>query len=146
MSTKTDISPSDKDVERLEKALEFSNTMQTFNLNKNNLKIKTQNLLNDSNSGGSFNVNQSLISFMHMIVQSGKTEVVILDKNDIPIKVEDTAKFLEDISSLYPILSGSKMLMIVLAGIIFLNEKITIQKAIGTGSVLLGLSLLVNEK
>jgi hypothetical protein len=101
MSTKTDISPSDKDVERLEKALEFSNTMQTFNLNKNNLKIKTQNLLNYSNSGGSFNVNQSLISFMHMIVQSGKTEVVILDKNDIPIKVEETAKFLEDISSLY---------------------------------------------
>ena len=101
MSTKTDISPSDKDVERPEKALEFSNTMQTFNLNKNNLKIKTQNLLNYSNSGGSFNVNQSLISFMHMIVQSGKTEVVILDKNDIPIKVEDTAKFLEDISSLY---------------------------------------------
>ena len=101
MSTKTDISPSDKDVERLEKALEFSNTMQTFNLNKNNLKIKTQNLLNYSNSGGSFNVNQSLISFMHMIVQSGKTEVVILDKNDIPIKIEDTTKFLEDISSLY---------------------------------------------
>ena len=52
----------------------------------------------------------------------------------------------QDISSLYPILSGSKMLMIFLAGIIFLNEKITIQKAIGTGSVLLGLSLLVNEK
>lgn len=101
MSTKTDISPTDKDVERLEKALEFSNTMQTFNLNKNNLKIKTQNLLNYSNSGGSFNVNQSLISFMYMIVQSGKTEVVILDKNDIPIKIEDTAKFLEDISSLY---------------------------------------------
>ena len=101
MSTKTDISPTDKDVERLEKALEFSNTMQTFNLNKNNLKIKTQNLLNYSNSGGSFNVNQSLISFMYMIVQSGKTEVVILDKNDIPIKIEDTTKFLEDISSLY---------------------------------------------
>ena len=101
MSTKTDISPTDKDVERLEKALEFSNTMQTFNLNKNNLKIKTQNLLNYSNSGGSFNVNQSLSSFMYMIVQSGKTEVVILDKNDIPIKIEDTAKFLEDISSLY---------------------------------------------
>ena len=101
MSTKTDISPTDKDVERLEKALEFSNTMQTFNLNKNNLKIKTQNLLNYSNSGGSFNVNQSLISFMYMIVQSGKTEVVILYKNDIPIKIEDTVKFLEDISSLY---------------------------------------------
>ena len=45
MSTKTDISPSDKDVERLEKALEFSNTMQTFNLNKNNLKLKLRTYL-----------------------------------------------------------------------------------------------------
>ena len=44
---KKDISPSDKDVGAEEKS-RFSNTMQTFNLNKNN-KIKTQNLLNYSN-------------------------------------------------------------------------------------------------
>ena len=36
-----------------------------------------------------------------MIVVSGKDEVILLDKNDIPIKIEDTKKFLEDISSLY---------------------------------------------
>ena len=29
-------------VQRLEKALDFSNTMKTFNINKNNLKVKTQ--------------------------------------------------------------------------------------------------------
>ena len=92
---------SEKDLERLEKALDFSNTMKTFNLNKNNLKVKTQNLLSYSTSGGSFTVNQSLISFMNFVVSSGKTEISLLDKNDIPVRIEDTEKFLDEISSLY---------------------------------------------
>jgi len=86
---------------RLEKALDFSNTMQTFNLAKNNLKVKTQNLLSYSTNGGTFRVSQELIGFMQFVVQSGKTETIILDKNDIPIQIIDTEKFLEDISSLY---------------------------------------------
>ena len=36
---------SSKDLERLEKALDFSNTMKTFNLNKNNLKVLAPFLL-----------------------------------------------------------------------------------------------------
>ena len=92
---------SKEDLHRLEKALEFSNTMKTFNLNKNNLKVKTQNLLSHSTSGGSFTVDQSLISFMNFVVSSGKTEITLLDKNDIPVYIEDTEKFLDDISSLY---------------------------------------------
>jgi hypothetical protein len=92
---------SKEDLQRLEKALEFSNTMKTFNLNKNNLKVKTQNLLSHSTSGGSFTVDQSLISFMNFVVSSGKTEITLLDKNDIPVYIEDTEKSLDDISSLY---------------------------------------------
>ena len=88
-------------VQRLEKALDFSNTMKTFNLNKNNLKVKTQNLLSYSTAGGSFTVDQSLISFMNFVVSSGKTEITLLDKNDIPVRIEDTEKFLDEISSLY---------------------------------------------
>lgn len=99
--SKENITPSSAELERLERALEFSNTMQTFNLNKNNLKVKTQNLLNYSSNGGTFKVSQELIGFMSTIVDAGKTEVILLDKNDIPIKLEDTTKFLEDISSLY---------------------------------------------
>ena len=38
---------------------------------------------------------------MQFVVQSGKTETIILDKNDIPIQILDTEKFLENISSLY---------------------------------------------
>ena len=92
---------SSKDLERLEKALDFSNTMKTFNLNKNDLKVKTQNLLSYSTAGGSFTVDQSLISFMNFVVSSGKTEITLLDKNDIPVRIEDTEKFLDEISSLY---------------------------------------------
>ena len=92
---------SKEDLQRLEKALNFSNTMKTFNLNKNNLRIKTQNLLSYSTAGGSFTVNQSLISFMNFVVSSGKTEISLLDKNDIPIHIEDTEKFLDEVSSLY---------------------------------------------
>jgi len=92
---------SKEDLQRLEKALDFSNTMKTFNLNKNNLRIKTQNLLSYSTAGGSFTVNQSLISFMNFVVSSGKTEISLLDKNDIPIHIEDTEKFLDEVSSLY---------------------------------------------
>ena len=92
---------SEEDLQRLEKALNFSNTMKTFNLNKNNLRIKTQNLLSYSTAGGSFIVDQSLISFMNFVVSSGKTEISLLDKNDIPIHIEDTEKFLDEVSSLY---------------------------------------------
>jgi len=92
---------SEEDSQRLEKALDFSNTMKTFNLNKNNLKVKTQNLLSYSTAGGSFTVDQSLISFMNFVVSSGKTEITLLDKNDIPVRIEDTEKFLDEISSLY---------------------------------------------
>ena len=96
-----EINASVEEQARLEKALEFSNTMQTFNLAKNNLKVKTQNLLSYSTNGGIFRVSQELIGFMQFVVQSGKTETIILDKNDIPIQIEDTEKFLENISSLY---------------------------------------------
>ena len=98
---KVKIESSEEDLQRLEKALDFSNTMKTFNLSKNNLKVKTQNLLSYSTSGGSFSVDQSLISFMNFVVLSGKTEISLLDKNDIPIRIEDTEKFLEEVSSLY---------------------------------------------
>ena len=96
-----EINPSPEEQERLAKALDFSNTMQTFNLAKNNLKVKTQNLLSYSTNGGTFRVSQELIGFMQFVVQNNKSETIILDKNDIPIQISDTEKFLEEISSLY---------------------------------------------
>lgn len=100
MSNET-IDASSEAQERLAKALDFSNTMQTFNLAKNNLKVKTQNLLSYSINGGTFRVSQELIAFVSMAVSSEKTNLILLDKNDIPIQIDDTKQFLEDISSLY---------------------------------------------
>jgi len=92
---------SEEAAQRLKNALDFSNTMKTFNLNKNNLRVKTQNLLSYSTAGGSFTVDQSLISFMNFVVSSGKTEISLLDKNNIPIHIDNTEKFLDEVSSLY---------------------------------------------
>jgi len=100
MSNET-INSSSAEQERLAKALDFSNTMQTFNLAKNNLKVKTQNLLSHSTNGGTFRVSQELIAFANMALVSGKTSLILLDKNDIPIQIDDTQKFVEEISSLY---------------------------------------------
>ena len=38
---------------------------------------------------------------MNFVISSGKTEITLLDKNDIPVHIEDTEKFLDDVSSLY---------------------------------------------
>lgn len=100
-TNEVDTQSSEEAAQRLKKALDFSNTMKTFNLNKNNLKVKTQNLLSYSTAGGSFTVDQSLISFMNFVVSSGKTEISLLDKNNIPIHIDDTEKFLDEVSSLY---------------------------------------------
>ena len=100
-TNEVDTQSSEEAAQRLKKALDFSNTMKTFNLNKNNLKVKTQNLLSYSTAGGSFTVDQSLISFMNFVVSSGKTEISLLDKNNVPIHIDDTEKFLDEVSSLY---------------------------------------------
>ena len=100
-TNEVDTQSSEEAAQRLKNALDFSNTMKTFNLNKNNLKVKTQNLLSYSTAGGSFTVDQSLISFMNFVVSSGKTEISLLDKNNIPIHIDNTEKFLDEVSSLY---------------------------------------------
>ena len=100
-TNEVDTQSSEEAAQRLKKALDFSNTMKTFNLNKNNLRVKTQNLLSYSTAGGSFTVDQSLISFMNFVVSSGKTEISLLDKNNVPIHIDDTEKFLDEVSSLY---------------------------------------------
>ena len=87
--------------EKLVTALEYRNTMKTFNLNKENIKAKVQNLLTYNLNGGTFYIDQNLIGFVNYIVTSGKTESVILDKNNLPIMIVDPATFLSKISDIY---------------------------------------------
>ena len=49
---------------KLTKALEFANYRKTLNVQHNNLKAKVQTLLNYSINGGTFQIDQVLISFV----------------------------------------------------------------------------------
>lgn len=86
---------------RLKKALEFSNYRQTLNNQMQALKIKAQTDLSYSKNGGSFAIDRSLITFIKAVIDEGQEEVVILDKNDTPILIDDLDEFYEEILSRY---------------------------------------------
>lgn len=85
---------------KLTKALEFANYRRTLNVQHNNLKAKVQTLLSYSINGGTFQIEQVLISFVKTLLDQGHTEAVLLDIYNNPIKVE-LEEFLEEITSRY---------------------------------------------
>ena len=86
---------------RLEKALEFCNYRLTLNHQLQTLKLKSENSLIFAKNGGSFNINENLISFLSLLQLKKIKEVVLLDLNKNPIKIEDVDDFLEEIMSVY---------------------------------------------
>ena len=87
--------------ERLEKALEFANYMTTLNNQKRVLKEKFYESDIHYHNGGQFSVNKDLMNVCSMLVKTGQESVVLIDDNDIPIKVEDVETFLGDILNIY---------------------------------------------
>ena len=85
---------------KLTKALEFANYRRTLNVQHNNLKAKVQTLLSYSINGGTFQIDQVLISFVKTLLDQEHTEAVLLDIYNNPIKVE-LEEFLEEITSRY---------------------------------------------
>ena len=85
---------------KLTKALEFANYRKTLNVQHNNLKAKVQTLLNYSINGGTFQIDQVLISFVQTLLDQEHTEAVLLDIYNNPIKIE-LESFLEEIISRY---------------------------------------------
>lgn len=87
--------------ERLEKALEFSNYMNT--LNNQRRIIREQFLENCVHylNGGKFSVNRDLITFCQTLVNREQTNAILIDDNDTPIEVDNTEKFLDDILDIY---------------------------------------------
>jgi len=87
--------------ERLEKALDFSNYMVTLN-NQRRL-IHEQFLENCVHylNGGKFSVTRELINFCHMLVSTGQEDVVLIDDNNSPVKVDNIEDFLSEILDIY---------------------------------------------
>lgn len=94
--------------ERLEKALEFANFMVTLNNQKRSLKEKYHSDCVYYQSGGTFTITKELITFIKTLVDlENTTDVVIIDDNELPIRVADLNQFLSDIIDQYYTASNS---------------------------------------
>ena len=88
--------------EQLKKALEFSNYRQTFSIQRRLLKEKIEAKLTIGQNGGIFKIDKSLITFVQMFIDQGRTEnVPLIDSNENPIMIEDLEKFRDDIFDRY---------------------------------------------
>ena len=88
--------------EHLDKALEFANYRQTFAIQRKTLKEKIDAQLTYGVNGGIFKIDRSLLNFVEMLIfKSRRENVVLLDKNDNPILIEDLIKFKDEIFDRY---------------------------------------------
>lgn len=86
---------------RLEKALEFSNFRMILSTRQENLKTLMNNKLMLSYGGGLFKINYELISFLTIIVMGGGKDLILIDENDIPIKIEEPEDFVTKATEQY---------------------------------------------
>tara|TARA_B100000963_G_C22382575_1_gene560780 strand:- start:313 stop:672 length:360 start_codon:yes stop_codon:yes gene_type:complete len=87
--------------ERLKKALDFSNYMVTLNNQKRVLKEKFLESRIYYFNGGQFSVTQELLTFVKILCDNDDSNVVIVDDNDTPIRIEQLHEFYENISDVY---------------------------------------------
>lgn len=88
--------------EQLKKALEFANYKQTFSIQRKSLKEKIDAKLTYGFNGGLFRIDRTLLTFVNMLIDSGRTSgVVLLDCNDNPVLVDNLEEFKNEIFSRY---------------------------------------------
>ena len=87
--------------ERLKKALEMSNYIATLNNQKQIASEKFQESLILYQSGSKITVSQSLIAFCSSLVANGQTDVIIVDDNNMPVKIDNLGDFSDNILELY---------------------------------------------
>lgn len=88
--------------ERLQKALDFSNYMVTLNNQKRIIKEKYYEDLVYFKNGCQFTITKELITFVGFLVEKGNdTDVILVDDNDTPTKIQDLSEFFDDILDVY---------------------------------------------
>lgn len=85
---------------KLTKALEFANYRVTLNNQQEALKAKVDMLLTYSVNGGTFTIDQSLITFCKILLDTDNEEAVLLDVYNNPILV-NLQEFYNEILSRY---------------------------------------------
>ena len=88
--------------DRLSTALEFANYRHTLAIQRKTLKEKINGRLTFGHSGGLFKIDRSLITFVQMLIDQGRTtDVPLMDENDNPVLVNDLQAFRDDIVDRY---------------------------------------------
>ena len=87
--------------ERLEKSFQTANYMASLrNLRRVELEEFNQNLIYYT-KGSTFKVDRNLISFVKTLIDIGNIDSIILDDNNIPVKIDDLQDFFNNILSVY---------------------------------------------
>ena len=88
--------------EQLQKALEFSNYRQSFSIQRKILKEKIDAKLTYGYNGGIFKIDRSLIAFVQILVDQGRTQgIPLMDSNENPILIDDLSAFRDEIIDRY---------------------------------------------
>jgi hypothetical protein len=88
--------------DQLKKALDFANYRQTFSIQRKTLKEKIDAKLTFGHNGGIFKIDRSLITFVQMLIDQGRTSgVPLIDSNENPILVDNLEAFRDEILDRY---------------------------------------------
>jgi hypothetical protein len=88
--------------ERLKAALDFSNYRQTLAIQRKSLRERIEGKLTYGHSGGIFKIDRTLLAFVQMLIDQGRTEnVPLIDQNENPILIPDLLKFRDEILDRY---------------------------------------------
>lgn len=88
--------------DQLKKALDFANYRQTFSIQRKTLKEKIDAKLTFGYNGGLFKIDRSLITFVQMLIDQGRTSgVPLIDSNENPILVDNLPAFRDEILDRY---------------------------------------------
>ena len=87
--------------ERLQKALDFSNYMVTLNNQKRILQETVYQDLVYYTNGSKFTIDKELICFCSTMINLNRETIVLIDDNDIPVRIESIGDFLTDILDVY---------------------------------------------
>lgn len=87
--------------ERLQKALDISNYMFTFNNQKRLLQEQYKENLIYYYQGGQFTITQDLISFCQSLIAMNQTSTILIDDNDLPVEILELETFAAELYSKY---------------------------------------------
>lgn len=111
--------------ERLKLALEQANYRTTLLKHQEQLKLKFEQDLKVARNGGSFKVTRELMNFVHLLVESGEDQAVLLDDHEQPVFIDNLGDFRGELIKRYTKASTE-----------FLEKWVELRKARNVGALL----------